>query len=212
MTLSPQDIVDFSFEAPDSWYDVELLGEHGSDDWPERLVASLDAGALAADLTERLRALQRVLHAEDPTGATRARVYIPVPAAGVLNAFQTIELLQLETDDSPESYLAAADAEGAHREPGYEILGYRSLRTAHATGELVGFTHLTAIAGEDAQDAGDAGNALLEQRVVFAVFPVGSAQAFQMVFRSAFVGGFADMVEETQQIADSLRVTLGEYA
>ncbi|WP_374009675.1 hypothetical protein [Leifsonia sp. LS-T14] len=206
MTLRSQDIVDFSFEAPDGWFDVELLGDHGSEDWPERLVASLDAGALGGDLTERLRALQRVLHAEDPTGATRARVYIPVPAAGVLNAFQTVELLHLEIDDTPESYLAAADAEGAHREPGYEIVGYRSWRTAHATGELVGFTHLTAIADEDA------GDALLEQRVVFAIFPVGSAQAFQMVFRSAFVGGFADMVEETQEIADSLRVTLGEFA
>jgi hypothetical protein len=32
------------------------------------------------------------------------------------------------------------------------------------------------------------------------------------VFRSAFIGGFADMVAETQQIADSLRVTLGEFA
>ncbi|MGO4534639.1 hypothetical protein [Leifsonia sp. 2MCAF36] len=206
MTLRAQDIVDFSFEAPDGWYDVELLGEHGSDDWPERLVATLDAGGLADELAERLRALQRVLHAEDPTGATRARVYIPVPAAGVLNAFQTVELLQLETDDTPESYLAAADAEGEHREPGYEIRGYRSWRTAHATGELVGFTHLTAIADEEA------GDALLEQRVVFAIFPVGSAQAFQMIFRSAFVGGFADMVEETQEIADSLRVSLGEYA
>ena len=206
MTLRSQDIVDFSFEAPEGWFDVELLGDQGSEDWPERLVASLDAGALSGDLAERLRALQRVLHAEDPTGATRARVYIPVPAAGVLNAFQTVELLDLETDDTPESYLAAADAEGAHREPGYEIVGYRSWRTAHPTGELVGFTHLTAIADEDA------GDALLEQRVVFAIFPVGSAQAFQMVFRSAFVGEFSDMVEETQEIADSLRVTLGEFA
>jgi hypothetical protein len=206
VTLRPQDIVDFSFDAPEGWYDVELLGEQGSDDWPERLAASVGAGPLAGELVERLRALQQLLHAEDPTGATRARAYIPVPATGVLNAFQTFELLQLEVDDTPESYLAATDAEGAHREPGYEILGYRSWRTAHATGELVGFTHLTAIA-----DA-DAGDALLEQRVVFAIFPVGSAQAFHMVFRSAFIGGFADMVAETQEIADSLRVTLGEYA
>jgi len=206
MTLRSQDIVDFSFDAPESWYDVELLSDHGSDDWPERLAGSLEAGPLTNELTERLRSLQQVLHAEDPTGATRARVYLPVPSAGVLNAFQTFELLELETDDSPESYLAAVDAESGHREPGYEIVGYRSWRTAHATGELIGFTHLTAIADEDA------GDALLEQRVVFAIFPVGSAQAFQMVFRSAFVGGFADMVEETQEIADSLRVTLGEFA
>lgn len=206
MTLRSQDIVDVAYDAPDGWYDVDLLSEHGADDWPERLVATLDAGPLAADLAERLRSLQRLLHAEDPTGATRARVYLPVPSAGVVTAFQTFELLQLETDDSPESYLAAVDAEGGHREPGYEILGYRSWRTAHATGELVGFTHLTAIADEDA------GDALLEQRVVFAVFPVGSAQAVQLVFRSAFVGGFSDMVEETQEIADSLCVTLGEFA
>jgi hypothetical protein len=206
MTLRSQDIVDLTFDAPEGWYDVELLSDHGSDDWPERLAASLDAGALAGELAARLRALQQVLHAEDPTGATRARVYVPVPSTGVLNAFQTFELLQLEVDDSPESYLAATDAEGGHREPGYEIVGYRSWRTAHATGELVGFTHLTAIADEDA------GDALLEQRVVFAIFPVGSAQAVQLTFRSAFVGGFADMVEDTQQIADSVRVQLGEFA
>ncbi|MGN7797911.1 hypothetical protein [Leifsonia sp. 22587] len=206
MTLRSQDIVDIAFDAPEGWYDVELLSEHGSEDWPERLIASLDAGALAGELAERLRALQQLLHAEDPTGATRARVYLPVPAAGVLTAFQTWELLQLEVDDSPESYLAAVDAEGGHREPGYEIVGYRSWRTPHPTGELVGFTHLTAIADEDA------GDALLEQRVVFALFPVGSAQAVQLAFRSAFVGGFADMVEDTQAIADSLRVTLGEFA
>jgi len=207
MTLRPQDIVDLTFEAPESWYDVELLSDHGSDDWPERLSARLAAGEpTEAELVERLRALQHLLHSEDPTGATRARVYVPAPAIGVLNAFQTYELLQLEVDDSPESYLAATDAQGDHREPGYEILGYRSWRTAHATGELVGFTHLTALGDEDA------GDALLEQRVVFAVFPVGSAQAVQFVFRSAFIGGFADMVAETQEIADSLRVTLGEFA
>ncbi|WP_431245470.1 hypothetical protein [Leifsonia xyli] len=206
MTLRPQDIVDFSFDAPDEWYDVELLSDQGSDDWAARLAGSLDAGPATAELTERLRALQRVLHEEDPTGATRARVYIPVPESGVLNAFQTFELLELETDDTPESYLAAVDAESEHREPGYQVLGYRSWRTAHATGELVGFTDLTALGDQEA------GDALLEQRVVFAIFPVGSAQAFQMVFRSAFVGGFADMVEETQRIADSLRVELGEFA
>lgn len=206
MTLRAQDIVDFSFDAPEGWYDVELLSDHGSEDWPERLAGSLAAGALTGELAERLRTLQQVLHAEDPTGATRARVFIPVPAAGALTAFQTFELLQLEVDDSPESYLAATDAEGGHREPGYEIVGYRSWRTAHPIGELVGFTHLTAIA--DDED----GDALLEQRVVFAIFPIGSAQAFQMVFRSGFVGGFADMVQDTQEIADSLRVTLGEFA
>ena len=206
MTLRSQDIVDFSFEAPDDWHDVELLSDRGSDDWAERLVGSLPAGDAAGELIERLQALQRVLHEEDPTGATRARVYIPVPEAGVLNAFQTFELLQLDTDDSPESYLAAVEEESEHTEPGFRILGFRSWRTAHATGELVGFTHLTALADEDA------GDALLEQRVVFAIFPVGSAQAFQMVFRSAFVGGFSDMVEETQAIADSLRITLGEFA
>lgn len=207
MTLRPQDIVDLTFEAPDGWYDVELLSDHGSDDWPERLAAQLAGGEpTEEELAERFRALQQLLHSEDPTGATRARVYVPAPTIGVLNAFQTYELLQLEVDDSPESYLAATDVEGDHREPGYEILGYRSWRTAHATGELVGFTHLTALADEDA------GDALLEQRVVFAVFPVGSAQAVQFVFRSAFIGGFADMVAETQAIADSLRVTLGEFA
>ncbi|WP_438894190.1 hypothetical protein, partial [Bacillus cereus group sp. BC34] len=84
-------------------------------------------------------------------------------------------LLQLEVDDTPESYLAATDADAAVREPGYETLGYRSWRTAHAVGELVGFTHLTALADDDA------GDALLEQRVVFAIFPVGSAQAFHTV-------------------------------
>ncbi len=206
MTLRSQDIVDFSFEAPDDWHDVELLSDRGSDDWAQRLVATLSAGEAAGELNERLQALQRVLHEEDPTGATRARVYIPVPESGVLNAFQTFELLELETDDSPESYLAAVEDESEHSEPGFRILGFRSWRTAHATGELAGFTHLTALADEDA------GDALLEQRVVFAIFPVGSAQAFQMVFRSAFVGGFSDMVEETQAIADSLRITLGEWA
>lgn len=202
MSLRPRDIVDITFEAPEGWYDVELLGEPGSDDWPERLAATLAAPALVP----QLRALQQVLHAEDPTGATRARVFVPVPAAGVLNAFQTYELLQLEVDDTPESYLAVTDAESAHREPGYEVIGYRSWRTAHALGELVGFTHLTAL--ED--DA--AGDALLEQRVVFAIFPVGSAQAFHTVFRSGFIGGFDDMVADTQAIADSVRVRLGEAA
>jgi len=206
MTLRPRDIVDFTFEAPEGWYDVELLSEDPRGDWPERFAATLDAGEQAAGLTAKLRALQQVLHAEDPTGATRARVYVPIPSAGVLNAYQTFELLQLEVDDSPESYLAATDADAAERRPGYETLGYRSWRTAHAVGELVGFTHLTALADDDA------GDALLEQRVVFAIFPVGSAQAFHTVFRSGFIGGFDDMVTDTQAIADSLRVTLGEFA
>jgi len=150
--------------------------------------------------------LQQVLHGQDPSGAARARVYLPVPEAGVLSAYQTFELLELEPDDSPESYRAAADAQAGHREQGYEVRGYQSWRAAHPIGELVGFTHLTALA-ED----GDVGaDAVLEQRVVFAVFPVGSAQAFQTEFRSAFIGGFDDMVAETQAIADSLVVELGD--
>lgn len=199
--LGPRDIVDIAFDAPEGWYDVELLGEPGSDDWPERLAAELEA----SPIVPQLRALQQVLHAEDPTGATRARVFVPVPSAGVINAYQTYELLQLETDDTPESYLAATDAESGHREPGYEVIGYRSWRTAHPLGELVGFTHLTALAdGDD--------DALLEQRVVFAIFPVGAAQAFHTIFRSGFIGGFDDMVADTQAIADSVKVTLGEPA
>ena len=83
--------------------------------------------------------------------------------------------------------------------------GYQSWRAAHPAGELVGFTHLTALAEPGADE-----DAVLEQRVVFLVFPVGSAQAFQMEFRSAFIGGFDDMVAETQAIADSLVVTLGD--
>lgn len=206
MTLSARDIVDFTFEAPEGWYDVELLSENAGGDWPERFAASVGAGDQATGLAAQLRALQQVLHAEDPSGATRARVYIPLPSAGVLNAYQTFELLQLEVDDSSESYLAATDEDATRREPGHETLGYRSWRTAHAVGELVGFTHLTALADDDA------GDALLEQRVAFAIFPVGSAQAFHTVFRSAFIGGFDDMVTDTQAIADSLRVTLGEFA
>ena len=201
-SLRPRDIVDITFEAPEGWHDVELLGEPGSEDWPERLAAELGAPALVP----QLRALQQVLHGEDPSGATRARVFVPVPSAGVLSAYQTYELLQLEPGDSPESYLAATDAAGGTREPGYEIIGYRSWRTAHALGELVGFTHLTALEDEAA------GDALLEQRVVFAIFPVGSAQAFHTIFRSGFIGGFDDMVADTQAIADSVRVTLGEAA
>jgi hypothetical protein len=206
MTLRPRDIVDFSFEAPYGWYDVELLSEDPSGDWPERFASTLDAGELASGLIAQLRALQQVLHAEDPSGATRARVFIPLPSAGVINAYQTFELLQLDVDDTPESYLAMTDADAALLQPGYETRGYRSWRTAHAVGELVGFTHLTALADDDA------GDALLEQRVVFAIFPVRAAQAFHMMFRSGFIGGFDDMVTDTQAIADSLRVSLGEFA
>ncbi len=206
MSLRPRDIVGIAFEAPEGWHDVELLSEAGSDDWPERLVATLGAGELGAGLVPQLRALQQVLHAEDPSGATRARVFLPVPEAGVISAYQTYELLQLETDDTPESYLAATDAEAGHREPGYEVIGYRSWRTAHPVGELVGFTHLTALADEAA------GDALLEQRVVFALFPVGAGQALQLTFRSGFIGGFDDMVADTQAIADSVRLSLEEAA
>jgi hypothetical protein len=206
MTLRARDIIDISFEAPEGWYDVEPLAEDPRGEWPERLAGSFGDPRLQQNLAPALQTLQQVLHAEDPSGATRARVFIPFPSEGVITAYQTYELLQLEGDDSPETYLAATDAQAHHREPGYEIRGYRSWRTAHPVGELVGFTHLTAL--EDDEE----GDALLEQRVVFALFPVGAAQAVQLVFRSAFIGGFDDMVADTQEIADSLRVTLGEPA
>ena len=57
--LGPRDIVDIAFDAPEGWYDVELLGESGSDDWPERLAAALEATAIVP----QLRALQQALHA-----------------------------------------------------------------------------------------------------------------------------------------------------
>ncbi|GAA1440178.1 hypothetical protein [Leifsonia poae] len=203
-SLRPRDIVDFSFETPDGWYDVVLLGEEGAEEWPTALAAELGGGDLAPGVVEQLTVLQQVLYGQDASGGTRARVYLPVPEAGVLSAYQTFELLELEADDSPESFLAATDAQAGHREPGYEVRGYQSWRSAHPAGELVGFTHLTALAEPDADDA------VLEQRVVFVIFPVGAAQAFQMEFRSAFIGGFDDMVAETQAIADSLVVTLGD--
>jgi len=206
-SLGSRDIVDFTLDTYEGWHPVTLIGEPGAETWAADLVAGFQVPeALASSLLEQLGTVQKVLHEDDPTGATRARVFLPYPEAGVVNAILTYQLIWLETDDSPESFQADVDAHANDRAPGYEIRGFESWRAPHHEGELVGFTHLTATSTPEETEA------LLEQRVVFAIFPVGAAQMFQLVFRSVFLGGFGDMVTETQAIADSLRVTLGVAA
>ncbi|MFP3381195.1 hypothetical protein SB767_33265, partial [Bacillus sp. SIMBA_069] len=77
MTLRPRDITDISFEAPEGWYDVETLSEDPRGDWPDRLAATFGGEELRKNLAPALQALQQVLHAKDPSGATQARVFIP---------------------------------------------------------------------------------------------------------------------------------------
>ncbi|HEY5221583.1 MAG TPA: hypothetical protein VIJ18_00820 [Microbacteriaceae bacterium] len=207
--LDAQDILDFDIELPTGWFSMPFAESPDAAGWPRSLAASFSLDTAATDgIARLLKAIQGIVAEEDPADATDTRVYIPLPQTGIVNGFMTCRLLWLDSDDSPESYLAEVDAHADDRSPGYEIRGYQSWRAPHQQGELVGFTHLTALADSAEEDP----EAILEQRVAFGIFPVGAAQMVQLVFRSAFVGGFDDMVTEAQAIADTLRVSLGAAA
>jgi hypothetical protein len=199
--LGGQDIVDIAIGTFEGWHPVTLVGDFGADSWADALVAELGI-AENTEMADGLRGIQQALHELHPGDDVGAQVYLPAPEMGVINALMTYERILLETDDTPESFLAETDAHAGDRAPGYEIRGYESWRAPHPVGELVGFTHLTAITLPDEDTA------TLEQRVVFAIFPPGAGQMVQVVFRSVFLGAFGNMVEETSAIVDTLRVKM----
>jgi hypothetical protein len=206
-SLDPQDVIDFAIEFPAGWHDMPPASSASAAGWAGALSGSFGLDPSSAEgLAGLLRAVQALVVENDPADATDAHVYIPFPETAIVNGYLTVQLIWMEPDDTPESYLAEVDSHADDREPGYEIRGFQSWRAPHHEGELVGFTHLTALSDPDDTEA------LLEQRTVFAIFPIGSRQLVQLAFRSAFIGGFADMVTETQSIADSLRVSLGAAA
>jgi hypothetical protein len=200
--LGGQDIVDIAIGTFEGWHPVALASDFGAATWADELVAELKVDSEASDLADGLRGIQAALHELHPDDAIGAQVFLPAPEMGVINALMTYERILLETDDTPESFLAETASHANDRVPGYEVRGYEEWRAPHPVGELVGFTHLAAITqpGED--------QATLEQRVVFAIFPPGAGQMVQVVFRSVFLGAFGNMVEETSAIVDTLRIKL----
>ncbi|MHA7985453.1 hypothetical protein ACX9R5_06560 [Rathayibacter sp. CAU 1779] len=234
--LASKDIVDFTVAYPDGWHQLPFVGTTAFAGWPERLGAEfanaqaastesapsdseasgavpavssaiLDGEAISAPvpadaLLRQLRRVQKEAAETDPDGTSQWSAYVPFPLTGLVAATLQCSFLWLQPDDSPESYRAEVAAHAGDRAVGYEIRGLQTWRSAHHDGDSVGFTHVTVISEYEG------GEAFLEQRVVFVVFPVGAAQAVQFVFRSAYVGAFADMVTETQAIVDSLRVRL----
>lgn len=191
-------ITGVSLTLPEDWFDVDLEGEDSSQ-W----ISGLDVEyAETADVTRFAGALDSIRAKFIADGVDVAAIMLPEPNNGIIAAAMVLRVLELDPDDTPETYLAFAESHRSLSTPEFTVNRFSSWRGTHASGELIGFSHL-ALLTEDGQTEGS-----LEERAVFAIFPPGSEEMVQVTFRTARLGAFDDMAAETGAIVDALELEL----
>ena len=189
-------ITGISVTLPEFWVDVDLDASDSSE-W----IAGLDLEYTdAADVPRFTGALDSIRSKFVADGVDVAAILLPEPNNGIIAAAMVARVLELEPDDTPESYLAFAESHRTLRTPQFTVNRFSSWRSTHSGGELIGFSHLALLTAE-----GDTEGSL-EERAVFAIFPPGAQEMVQVTFRTARLGAFSDMAEETGAIVDAMEL------
>ncbi|MET4638636.1 hypothetical protein [Mycetocola sp. 2940] len=183
---------------PDDWFEVEL----GSAD-PTAWLGSLGLEFTdRADATAMSRALAAIRETFVEDSVDWAALYLPQPNNGIIGAAMIVDVFELDVDDSPESYLEFVESHRDLRTPELDISAFSTWRSAHPSGELIGYSHLALVTPDpDAESS-------LEERAVFAVFPPGESRMVRITFRTARLGAFADMTTETSAIVNAMTFDL----
>ena len=185
-----------SVTLPEDWFDVDLDGSDSSE-W----IAGLDLEFTdAVDVGRFTGALDSIRSKFIADQVDVAAIMLPEPNNGIIAAAMVVRVLELDPDDTPESYLTFAESHRNLRTPEFTVNRFASWRSAHPAGELVGFSHLALLTAE-----GDTEGSL-EERAVFAIFPPGAQEMVQVTFRTARLGAFDDMARETGAIVDALEL------
>lgn len=191
-------ITGVSLTLPENWFDVDLESSDSSE-W----IAGLELEfADTADIGRFSAALDSIRSKFIADDVDVAAIMLPEPNNGIIAAAMVLRVLELDPDDTPETYLEFAESHRSLSTPEFTVNRFSSWRGTHANGELIGFSHL-ALLTEGGQTEGS-----LEERAVFAIFPPGAEEMVQITFRTARLGAFNDMAAETGAIVDALELGL----
>ncbi|SFN93294.1 hypothetical protein [Mycetocola miduiensis] len=183
---------------PEDWFDVDLE----SDD-PTAWIDGLDLDFTEnADRVAMVRALESVRAAFVEDSVDVAALYLPQPNDGIIGAAMVLDVFEIAEGDSPESYLDFVESHRNLRSPELDISAFQSWRSAHPSGELVGYSHLALVTpGPDSESS-------LEERAVFAIFPPGASQMVRITFRTARLGAFVDIATEASAMVNDMTFDL----
>ena len=202
MPVNPlRDIVDFQVGLAEGWYPMPLALAT-SPEWSRELATRLVIDPKVRDhLVDELD-FARARLASMKNSRLTAAVWVPYPGTGRASAAVVFELTPVATLGSPEPYEAFLTSYTDREESGLSYYSVRTWRSTIAVGELVGSHNLIAHATDGPEGA------VLEERVVIAVFPPGAAQAVQFIFSAESLGAFVNMPRETQEFVETLTLTL----
>ncbi|WP_411722345.1 hypothetical protein [Mycetocola sp.] len=195
---SSLNIASVSLSLPEDWFEVDLEPA-GSESWIDSLKLEFTE---RADQQAMSRALASVRQTFLDDAVDLAALYLPQPNNGVIGAAMIVDIFDLGVDDTPESYLEFVESHRDLRTPELDISAFSSWRSAHRSGELIGYSHIALVTPEPDSESS------LEERAVFAVFPPGSSQLVRITFRTARLGAFVDMTTETSAIVNDMTFDL----
>jgi hypothetical protein len=192
--VSPSHISSVLLNLPEDWFDVDLESDDSSA-WIDGLNLEF---AEDADRAAMFRALTAVRAAFLDDSVDVAALYLPQPNNGIIGAAMILDVFELAEGDSPESYLEFVESHRELRSSALDISAFQSWRSAHPSGELIGYSHVALVTPEPEAESS------LEERAVFAIFPPGASQLVRITFRTARLGVFVDMATETSAMVNDM--------
>ncbi|MCU1423420.1 MAG: hypothetical protein JWN36_3071 [Microbacteriaceae bacterium] len=196
------DILHYGIEVPETWFPLPIGRDEVTPRWAKEFARSLAEGDAADNLAAQLEDLRYRLSLLDDAFLAAA-VSLPRAQYGLVDCLLTYGLLELDVDDSPETFLAAAEAQRGRREPGMLVRDVATWRGAVDAGELVGartFNTYRELGDEDGWG---------EERVVVGVYPPGARQMLQFTFTTTDLNAIADLPAVAVDIVSTTTVELG---
>lgn len=197
-------ITGYSIDLGDDWHPLPLgaLSEAEVIDWATDLALELlpQQGPTLVDLSQHVFDLrERCIEMEIPDLA--GALWIPFPETGVSTALMTMFSAPLEEGDTPESLQAELAAEqGADYGDGSRVLLVETWNGETEIGRFVGARHLIS------NPEGDEPQGLLEERIMYLVFPPDGGQMLELFFTAENMIAFVNGREQTENLLEHLRV------
>lgn len=202
-------LLSYDFDVPGDYFVVPLgaASRQDSSEWAARLIedvtslsdAPLEVGDLAAQLVE----LRRQLTGRDDPYLTAAVSLRPELYLSI-GCLLTTSRVELEPDDTPDSFETMLTESVRRLAPGSKTRSAETWQVDSPAGRTVGLLHRIEYRLLEADEG------WIELRAMFGVFPAGCTEMITFTFTVSDLGTFGDMRAETQQIVDTLRVTVEE--
>lgn len=196
--MSGFEIVGVNLNLPDDWYEVDLDADSPAQ-WIADLPIAVDDTVDRVAFEGMLASLSGALLAD---GVDVAAVHLNSPNHGNIGAVLTFELVARGADDTPASFLAFAESHRDLRSPELDISAFRSWTGTHPFGEFVAFTYLALVTSSDGEESS------LEERAVYTIFPESTDELAQITFRTARLGVFDDIADQTAAMVGNIELEL----